>query len=67
MSCDPELLSAYLLVLNALSLLSLLATFLHSIPFPNNITVYNFVTAGMTFALYYWLNGRNLCWFWRLS
>ena len=51
------LLTVYLIVLCMLSVCSVIATLLHFIVYPNNITLFNFAVIGVALATSYWLKG----------
>ena len=47
----------YLVVLCMLSVCVVMATLLHFIIYPNNITMFNFAAIGVAMAANYWLRG----------
>jgi len=47
-----EVLSLYLIIVCALSICSLLATLLHSVPYPNSIVIYNFSLLGLAYVFH---------------
>ena len=51
------LLTVYLVVLCVLSVCSVVATLLHFIAYPNNVTMFNFAVLGVALAAEHWLGG----------
>ena len=52
-----HILTVYLVVLCVLSGVSIIATLLHFILYPNNIVFFNFAIIGVAFATQHWLKG----------
>ena len=49
----------YLTIVCALSICSLLATLLHSVPYPNSIVIYNFSLLGLAYVFHRHLQGTG--------
>ena len=55
-----HILTVYLVVLCVLSGVSIIATLLHFILYPNNIVFFNFAIIGVAFATQHWLKGTYM-------
>ncbi len=55
-----HILTVYLVILCVLSGVSIIATLLHFILYPNNIVFFNFAIIGVEFATQHWLKGMYM-------